>query len=110
MKTEYLIVLAVSFAAPLILSFSRKLDFYKYPARLILALGIPFALFVGWDLIAAARGHWSFNVNYTTGLRIFNLPVEEILFFIVIPFCGIFTWECVKYFTSGLERTEQEKK
>lgn len=110
MKTEYLIVLAVCFAAPFILSFSRKLDFYKYSARLILSLGIPFALFIVWDVIATARGHWSFNANYITGLRIFNLPIEEILFFIVIPFCGIFTWECVKYFTSGSGRNEQKKK
>lgn len=101
MKAEYLIVLAVSFAGPFILSFSRKLDFYKYPARLILSLGIPFALFVVWDIIAASRGHWVFNTNYITGIRIFNLPIEEILFFIVIPFCGIFTWESVKYFISG---------
>ncbi len=98
MKIEYLIVLAVSFAGPLVLSFSKKLDFYKYPARLVMAIGIPFVLFVVWDMIVTARGHWFFSPNYTIGFKIYNLPVEEVLFFIVIPFCGIFTWECVKYF------------
>ena len=99
MKIEYLIVLAVSFIAPFILSFSKKMDFYKYPLRLILAIGIPFVLFIIWDIIVTARGHWSFNPNYTIGLRIYNLPVEEVLFFLIIPFCGLFTWESVKYFT-----------
>lgn len=98
MKYEYLIVLALSVAAPLILSFSKKMDFYKYPARLILSIGLPFVLFVFWDTIVTARGHWAFSPEYTIGFRIMNLPIEEILFFIVIPFCGIFTWESVKYF------------
>ncbi len=98
MKSEYLIVLSLSVAAPLILSFSRNLDFYRYPARLVLSIGFPFVLFVLWDIIVTARGHWAFNPDYTIGFRIFNLPVEEILFFVVIPFCGIFTWESVKYF------------
>ena len=98
MNTEYLIVLGVSLAAPLVMSFSKNLDFYRYPARLVLSIGIPFVLFVLWDIIVTARGHWDFNPNYILGFRIFILPIEEILFFIVIPFCGIFTWESVKYF------------
>lgn len=98
MKLEYFIVLAVSLAGPLVLSFSKKMDFWKYPIRLILAVGIPFIIFVIWDIIVTARGHWSFNPLYTTGFNIINLPIEEVLFFIVIPFCGLFTWESVKYF------------
>ena len=101
MKSEYFIVLAVSLAGPLILSFSRKMDFYKDPKRLILSILLPFTLFTIWDIIVTSRGHWSFNPLYTVGFRIFGLPIEEILFFIVIPFCGLFTWESVKYFTRG---------
>lgn len=103
MQTEYFIVLAVSVIAPLILSFSKKLDFYKYPARLVLSILLPFILFILWDIFATTRGHWSFNPLYTVGFKIFGLPIEEILFFIVIPFCALFTWECVKYFTRGKE-------
>jgi lycopene cyclase domain-containing protein len=98
MKIEYFIVLAVSLAGPLVLSFSKKMDFWKYPARLSFSIIIPFIIFVIWDIIVTAAGHWSFNPNYTVGFKIFNLPVEEVLFFIVIPFCGLFTWESVKYF------------
>lgn len=104
MHTEYFIVLALSLAAPLILSFSRKMDFYKYPARLVLSILLPFILFIIWDVFVTARGHWSFNPLYTVGFKIFGLPIEEILFFIVIPFCGLFTWESVKYFTRQKEQ------
>lgn len=99
MKIEYFLVLAVCFIAPLILSFSKKMDFYKYPARLAAAIAFPFVLFIIWDIIVTARGHWSFNHLYTIGFKIFGLPIEEIFFFIIIPFCGLFTWESVKYFT-----------
>jgi len=99
MKLEYFIVLAVCIAGPLILSFGKKLAFYKNPSKLIYSIFLPFIPFILWDIAALQRGHWSFNNNYITGLFIFNLPVEEILFFAVIPFAGIFTWETVKYFS-----------
>jgi lycopene cyclase domain-containing protein len=103
MQTEYFIVLAVSLAAPLILSFSKKMDFYKYPSRLVLSILLPFIIFTIWDIFVTARGHWSFNPLYTVGFKIFGLPIEEILFFIIIPFCGLFTWESVKYFTRNMK-------
>lgn len=103
MKIEYFLVLSLSVIAPFILSFSKNLDFYKFPLRLILSIGIPFVLFIVWDMIVTARGHWSFNPEYITGIKIYNLPVEEVLFFIIIPFCGIFTWECVRYFMRAKE-------
>jgi lycopene cyclase domain-containing protein len=98
MKLEYFIVLGVCLAGPLALSFSKKLTFYKNPIRLVLAILIPMIVFIAWDMFAAMRGHWGFNTDYITGFFIFNLPVEEILFFAVIPFAGLFTWEVVKYF------------
>lgn len=103
MKLEYFIVLAVCISGPLFLSFSRKLTFYKSTARLIISIGMPFFVFVLWDSWATGRGHWGFNPAYITGFKIFNLPIEEILFFIIIPFCALFTWEVVKYF-SGKKR------
>ena len=103
MKLEYLIVLAICIAGPLALSFSKKLVFYRLPMRLLFSILIPMSFFIGWDFIATDRGHWSFNEKYITGVYIFNLPVEEVLFFIVIPFCALFSWEVVKYY-SGRRR------
>jgi lycopene cyclase domain-containing protein len=97
-KYEYFIVLALTLAGPLALSVSRKLQLYKRPLRLIAAIGLPFPLFILWDIIATQRGHWAFNPDYITRLTVFTLPVEEVLFFLVVPFAALFTWECVKYF------------
>ena len=41
---------------------------------------------------------WSFNNDYVSGLYLFKLPIEEWLFFIVIPFCCVFIYESINYF------------
>jgi lycopene cyclase domain-containing protein len=98
MKIEYFLLLGIVILIPFIKSFSKEIDFYKYPLRIIYSIGIPFLLFILWDIYAVSKGHWSFNPDYISGVRLFNLPVEEILFFTVIPFCALFSWEVVKYF------------
>lgn len=99
MKSEYFLVLLASLFFPFILSFSKKINFYKNPIRLASAIIIPASIYILWDILATKAGHWSFNEKYVTGIFILNLPVEEILFFIVIPFSSLFLWESVKYFT-----------
>lgn len=104
MRYEYFTVLLIAFFFPFILSFSREINFYKKPLRLIISICIPFILFIAWDIYATYRGHWNFNDIYIIGYKIINLPVEEVSFFIIIPFCGIFTWESVKYFIKKYHR------
>ena len=98
MKIEYFLVLAIALAGPIVLSFSKELTIYKTARRLILSIGLPLPVFIVWDMIVTTRGHWSFNPLYVVGVHVGNLPLEEALFFVIIPFCAIFTWESVKYF------------
>lgn len=53
------------------------------------------AVFVGWDLLAILGDVWSYNPRYVTGFHIGVFPVEELLFFIVIPLCGLLTYSAV---------------
>jgi lycopene cyclase domain-containing protein len=63
---------------------------------MVKAIALPSFVYLIWDVVATARGHWSFNPAYVVGIRIAGLPVEEVLFFPVISFITIFTWEAVK--------------
>jgi len=47
------------------------------------------------DVVVTAAGHWSFSPRYTLGIMIINLPVEEVLFFVVVPLTSILVWETV---------------
>lgn len=85
-------------AVPLILSFERELKFYKnFPAFItsFLTAGIAY---IWWDYVATARGDWSFNEIYITGIKILNLPLEEVLFFITVPFACIFIYETMSFY------------
>lgn len=69
---------------------------WRSPKRLAKAVLPTAAVFVVWDLVAIAEGEWSFARRYTTGVDLpGHLPIEEVVFFLVIPIAAILTWEGV---------------
>lgn len=80
---------------PLELVFGARV--WRNPRRLAIALLPTIVVFVIWDLVAIARDNWTFNPRYVTGWGLpGNLPVEELVFFVVIPICGLLTLEAVR--------------
>lgn len=62
---------------------------------------IPAIFYIIWDICFTTRGIWSFNPDYITGYKIANLPIEEVLFFFIVPYCCVFIYECIRvYFPS----------
>jgi len=92
-----MIVLVLSVSVPLFLSFRLPLGIWRNFRALFASLALIVAIFGTWDMLAARRGHWYFNPDGVCGFYIANLPLEEWLFFVVIPFCCIFTWEALRY-------------
>lgn len=65
--------------------------------RWLLALLPAVAVFTVWDLYAIARGHWTFDPGQVTGVLLpGGLPLEEALFFVVVPTAAILTLEAVR--------------
>jgi len=95
--SKYMIVLALSLCVPLVLSFRLPLGIWRNFRALFASLALILAIFGTWDMLASRMGHWYFNPDGVCGAYIVNLPLEEWLFFIVIPFCCIFTWEALHY-------------
>ena len=82
---------------------------YRRPRRLAAALLPVAALFLVWDVIAVAGGVWWFNPLYITGvIAPGNLPLEEVLFFVVIPLCALLTYNAVDTILSRLRRRVQK--
>lgn len=61
---------------------------------MLIAVVIPAIPFLLWDALVTGA-HWHFNPEYVSGIKIINLPIEEILFFITVPFACLFTWEMI---------------
>ncbi len=98
MKYTYLLVNLCSVAIPLACSFESKLQFYKKWKALFPALLIPAIFFLIWDSLFTTQGVWGFNPQYLTGIQIYNLPLEEVLFFFCIPYCCVFTYQVLNHF------------
>ena len=91
--SEYLLINIFTILMPLILSFEGKIKFYKkFPAFLFSFLTIGTAYII-WDVFATLRGDWSFNPDYILGIELFHLPLEEILFFVTVPYATLFIYE-----------------
>lgn len=69
---------------------------YARPRRLGLVLLCVAPPFVLWDVLATRAGHWSFDLSQTWGVTIAGLPVEELMFFVVVPIASILTLEAVR--------------
>ncbi|MEO8211128.1 MAG: lycopene cyclase domain-containing protein, partial [bacterium] len=82
----------------MLLVFEQKIKFYKKFIPVLVSILITGFILLAWDMIAVSRGDWFFNSNYVTGFKIMNLPFEEILFFVTVPFSILFIYECMKYY------------
>ena len=93
-RFQYLLLMGACVAVTLPLEFVFRARVYRRPRRLVRAMAMPLALFVVWDLVAIARGHWTFTERYVTGWELpGSLPIEEFVFFLVIPVCALLTFE-----------------
>ena len=88
----YLSLDILSILFPLIFSFYPKAPFYKEWKYVWVSLLIPALIFILWDIAFTDMGVWGFNKSYLTGIYLLNLPLEEILFFICIPYACLFTY------------------
>lgn len=97
-KYTYLLLdLAVLFF-PLILSFDKRVAFYKTWKALFYSILIVGSGFIIWDILFTKIDIWQFNPEYICGIYFFNLPIEECLFFIVVPYASVFIYECIRVY------------
>ena len=95
---EYLGVLIICAFLPLLIGYYHpRSPIRKQWKAAWIAITVSSIPFLIWDIFATYRGHWNFNPRYNLGLYVFNLPIEEVLFFFVIPYCCLFSWTVLKF-------------
>lgn len=98
MKYTYLLINFFTVLFPLALSFDKKVAFHKKWPYLWPGLAITGVVFLFWDVLFTIDGVWSFNPKYILGINILGLPVEELLFFLTVPFACTFIYACLNYY------------
>ncbi len=96
-RLAYLGVLAFVLVGTAWLEVLLRTRVYARWRRLLLALVPVVAVFCLWDLFAIASGHWTFDPARTTGVVLpGGIPLEELLFFVVVPIASLLTLEAVR--------------
>lgn len=88
----YLLIDLLCLFLPLLVSLYSKVSFYQKWKELSLAILIPGIFFIVWDEVFTRLGIWGFNQDYISGWKFGSLPVEEIIFFLCIPYACLFTY------------------
>lgn len=95
MGWQYLMLMGGCLLVTLPLELVLGARVYRSPKRLLLAMLPMLVIFVTWDVFGILRRHWWYEPRFISGVHLGPLPLEELLFFIVVPICGLLTYEAV---------------
>lgn len=104
---QYLIVLGACLVITLPLEMVLGARVYRQPRRALSAIVPIAAIFLIWDVVAIAAGVWTYNPRYIVGVTLpLGVPLEEALFFVIVPLCGLLTYGAV---TALLDRARRRR-
>jgi len=101
MSLTYLLLNLFIIVVPLWYTPDKRTAYYRRLPALAFSIAVVSTCYLVWDILVTSRGEWSFNSMYLTGVQIVNLPIEEILFFITVPYSCLFIYEVVLYSTKS---------
>lgn len=105
----YSAILFFSFIFPFALSFDKKVAFHTHWRTLLPAIVVVAVFFIAFDVLYTRLGVWGFNENFVLGIRVFNLPLEEILFFLLIPYASVFLHYVIKHYFPNLYFSKKQR-
>lgn len=98
MTYQYLLLMLGCLVVTLPLEWLLGARVYRRFGVAVLAILPVVVVFSIWDIVGILRNHWTYNPRYVTGLQLpFAMPIEELVFFVVIPICGLLTYEAVGF-------------
>ena len=98
--SRYLWINLVSVSVPFLYSFVPPVRFYRNARHVAWAILTAGGGFLAWDAWATHKGDWGFTPDYVSGINVMGLPLEEILFFVCIPYACLFTYEQLAHYVT----------
>lgn len=102
MNWYYLLLDIGALLGPLALSFDKRVRYFKQWKFVFIASLIVAIPFIIHDELFTRNGFWGFNPEYLVGIKLGHLPIEEILFFLIVPFACYFIYACCNYYFRNL--------
>ncbi|BAN32384.1 lycopene cyclase domain-containing protein [Mycobacterium avium subsp. hominissuis] len=103
-RWQYLVVLTACLVVTAPLEIAGA-GVYRRRRRLAAAVLPVAAVFLLWDEIAVAARVWTYDHAYLCGLSIpVRVPIEELLFFLIIPVCAVLTYNAVSTILDKVRR------
>ncbi len=97
-KYYYLLIMIATISGPFLMSFEKKIRFIQYFKSFLYSNLFTALYFILWDINFTSKGIWSFNESYIIGIKLANLPIEEISFFVLVPYACLFIYENISHF------------
>ena len=112
-SVQYLLLMAGCLLITLPLEFVLGARVYRRPLRLLQTILVIVIIFSVWDILAIQADLWNYSEQFTSGIMMpFGLPLEELVFFVIIPMCALLTYEAVgrvlAFFTARVRRGNSE--
>ena len=95
MSLTYLLIDLAIILGPLCFTRHPRVAYYRNFRALASSILVVSTAYIIWDMVVTHWGEWSFNPRYVSGINVVNLPLEEILFFITVPYACLFLYEVV---------------
>ena len=94
-RFQYLLLLGACLIVTLPLELVLRARVYRRWRVALLALLPVVVVYAAWDLLGIVRDWWTYSEHYISGVRFGSVPLEEVLFFVVVPICSLLTYEAV---------------
>lgn len=98
MKYTYLFLVLLSVSIPFLYSFHPKMKLIRWWKPIGISISITALIFIIWDIFFTLHKVWGFNPDYLIGINLLHLPIEEWLFFWLIPYASLFIYFSFQYF------------
>lgn len=95
-RLAYSEVLLAIFIPVAIISFLTPISRYRRYKPLLFSIGVVAPIYILWDELAVIYDTWSFDKYHVIGLYFFYLPLEEVAFFLVVPFSTLLIFEVLR--------------
>ena len=99
-RANYLYVLLFISACAIFVTLLFKIRVERFWRRFLLTDVAVLIVYLAWDFWAISRKNWYFDSEQILGIYIMKkLPLEEFLFFIIVPLITVLTYLALKKLT-----------